>query len=298
MTLLATGLSGFVGSYCAQQLQALDLLFDHRPADLRRSEEVLAAIDAARPDMVIHLAAQSSVVAAIEDPAGTYEVNFGGTLNLLQALKGTGFRGRMLYVGSADVYGMVPEDELPVTEGQPLKPLNPYSVSKLAAEALCYQWSQSGPFEIVMARPFNHIGPGQGARFAVASFARQIAACRAGRAAGPLVVGDIDVTRDFSDVRDIVRAYGMLLAKGRNGEAYNVCSGVERSLRQIIRSLLDASEIDLEIEVDPRRLRALEQRRMRGSFEKLHARCGWQPEVPFEQTLKDTLDYWERKDST
>ena len=296
MSLLATGLSGFVGAYCAQQLGAVDLLFDGRPADLRRPEEVRAALAQARPEQVIHLAAQSSVMAAVEDPALTYEVNFGGTLNLLQALAESGFRGRMLYVGSADVYGVVPEGELPVAEARPLKPLNPYAVSKVAAEALCYQWSQGGPFEIVMARPFNHIGPGQGPRFAVASFARQIAACRAGRAAGPLVVGDIDTTRDFSDVRDIVRAYGALLASGRNGETYNVCSGVERSLRDVIGALLAAAGIEMEIQVDPQRLRAVEQRRMRGSFAKLRADTGWQPQVPFEQTLKDTLDHWDRKD--
>jgi GDP-4-dehydro-6-deoxy-D-mannose reductase len=297
MSLLATGLSGFVGAYCARQLGAADLLFDGRPADLRRPDEVRAAVGQARPDTVIHLAAQSSVVAAAEDPAHTYEVNFGGTLNLLQALKDAGFRGRMLYVGSADVYGVVPEAELPVAEARPLKPLNPYAVSKVAAEALCYQWSQGGPFEIVMARPFNHIGPGQGTRFAVASFARQIAACRSGRAGGPLVVGDIDTTRDFSDVRDIVRAYGLLLASGRNGEIYNVCSGTERSLREVIAAMLQASGIEMEIQVDPQRLRGVEQRRMRGSFARLHADTGWQPQVPFEQTLKDTLDYWDRKDT-
>jgi len=298
MPLLATGLSGFVGSYCAQQLAAVGLLHEGRPVDLRSREEVRAAVAEIEPDTVIHLAAQSSVVASVEDPTLTYEVNFGGTLNLLLALRDAGFRGRMLYVGSADAYGSVSQAELPVSEARPLKPLNPYAVSKVAAEALCYQWSQTGPFEIVIARPFNHIGPGQSDRFAVASFARQIAAYRAGRAQRRLAVGDIDTTRDFTDVRDIVRAYASLLVSGRNGEAYNVCSGVERSLRNVIQAMLGASGVTMEIEVGEERLRKLEQRRMLGSFAKLQADTGWKPEIPFEETLIDTLDYWDKRDAT
>lgn len=298
MPILVTGLSGFVGSHCAEQMPgAVDLLLaDMRLADVRKREEVHAAIAAARPSAVVHLAGQTSVPASIEDPVQTYQVNFDGTLNLLLALKDAGFRGRMLYVGSADAYGAVPEAELPVIEARPLKPLNPYAVSKVAAEALCYQWSQTGPFEVVIARPFNHIGPRQSVRFAVASFARQIAAHRAGRAGPRLAVGDIDTTRDFTDVRDIVRAYAALLRSGRNGEAYNVCSGVERSLRDVIRAMLEASGVDMDIQVAPERLRSIEQRRMQGSFAKLQADTGWKPEIPFEQTLIDTLDYWDKED--
>jgi GDP-4-dehydro-6-deoxy-D-mannose reductase len=294
--LLVTGLTGFVGSYLATWPDAGDLSVQGRPADLRDPERVLSAVEAARPDAVIHLAGQSSVAGSMHDPAATYRVNFDGTLNLLQALSDCGFRGRMLYVGSADGYGVVPEAELPVVEDRPMRPLNPYAVSKVAAEALCYQWSQTGPFEIVIARPFNHIGPRQSDRFAVASFARQIAAHRAGRAGPNLTIGDIDTTRDFTDVRDIVRAYIGLLASGRNGEAYNICSGVERSLRDVIGAMLDASGVRMELQIDPLRLRSVEQRRMRGSFAKLKADTGWQPEIPFEQTLIDTLDYWDKKE--
>lgn len=298
MQLLATGLSGFVGSYCAQQLGAVSLAHNGRRVDLRNPEQVRAALAEAMPDAVIHLAGQSFVPASLIDPSLTYQVNFHGTLNLLQALKDVGFRGRMLYVGSADAYGAVPEQELPVTETRALKPLNPYAVSKAEAEALCHRWSQSGPFEIVIARPFNHIGPRQSTHFAVASFARQIAACRAGRAARRLVIGDAGTTRDFTDVRDIVRAYAALLVRGRNGEAYNVCSGVERSVAQVIRAMMEMADVDMEIEVDAGLLRKAEQRRMVGSFAKLHADTGWRPEIPFEQTLADTLDYWDKEDRT
>ena len=296
MSVLVTGLSGFVGSHCAQLLPAVDLT-DGGWVDLRDAGRVRRAVEAAAPETVIHLAAQSSVPASFDDPRHTYEINFFGTLNLLEALRATGFKGTMLYVGSADVYGAVAQAQLPITEQSPARPLNPYAVSKAAAEALCYQWSRTGEFKIVVARPFNHVGPGQSAQFAVSDFARQIIACRKGKAPPRLKVGDIDTTRDFTDVRDIVRAYGLLLATGRSGEAYNVCSGVERSLRDVIRAMLDASGIEMEIDVDPQRLRTVEQRRMKGSFAKLQADTGWQPQMPFEQTLIDTLDYWDRKDA-
>lgn len=298
MQVLATGLSGFVGSHLLEQIPAVDLLYDGRPADLRNRDEVRAAVAAARPQAVVHLAAQSSVQASFADPVLTCQVNFLGTLHLLLALKDAGFRGRMLYVSSADCYGAVDDADLPVTEAQPLKPLSPYAVSKAAAEALCYQWSRLEAFEIVIARPFNHIGPRQSTRFAVASFARQIAACRAGRGERRLVVGDVDTTRDFTDVRDVVRAYARLLEHGRNGQAYNVCSGAERSVRDLVRAMLDLAQVDMSIEVDASLLRRTEQRRMVGSFAKLQADTGWQPKILLEQTLADTLDHWAQEGTT
>jgi len=287
--LLVTGLSGFVGSHLAQQAPAADLCLEGQLVDLRDAAAVLRAVRAIEPQSVIHLAAQSSVALALEDADETYRVNFTGTLNLLRALRDAGFQGRMLFVGSGDVYGSVPPELLPVTEGVPLRPRNPYAVSKVAAEALCYQWSQSGPFEIVMARPFNHIGPGQSAQFAVADFARQLAAYRRGQGPDRLKVGDISATRDFTDVRDIVRAYLALLSDGINGEAYNVCSGVERSLGDIIEALFEAGGTRMQVEVDAQRLRPSEQRRMRGSFAKLQSHTGWEPRIPLGQTLEDIL---------
>lgn len=293
MPILVTGLSGFVGLHCAARMPAVDLLHDGRIADVRSREEVRAAVGDAQFKAVIHLAGQTSVPASVSNPAETYQTNFDGTLNLLLALLDSGFRGRLLYVGTADAYGIVPETALPVSEDLPLRPLNPYSASKTAAEALCFQWARSSPFEIVMVRPFNHIGPGQSPRFAVADFARQIALVRKGAADAVLQVGDIDTTRDFTDVRDIVSAYSRLLEAGRNGEIYNVCSGVERSLRQVIDALCQAAGVQVEIRVVAERLRATEQRRMCGSFAKLRAHTGWQPAVSFSQTIEDILDAWE-----
>lgn len=292
-TTLVTGASGFVGSHLAEHLDLTGLEDNGRVVDLRRPAEVAAAVARIRPNVVIHLAAQSSVAIALQDPVETFNTNFHGTYNLLAALAQAGFRGRMLYVGSADQYGAVSPDELPVTEDRSLRPRNPYAVSKVAAEALCYQWSQTGPFEILMVRPFNHIGPRQSPVFAVADFARQIVAYRRGRGPGILSVGDIDATRDFTDVRDVVRAYLQLLEHGRPGEIYNVCSGRETSLREIISGLFDVSGTTMEIQTSPERLRPSEQRRMRGSYEKLRQHTGWEPRLDLRQTLADIVAYWE-----
>jgi GDP-4-dehydro-6-deoxy-D-mannose reductase len=296
MTVMVTGLSGFVGSWCAQQMPVVEMAEQGREVDLRDADAVQRAVCSIAPQAVLHLAAQSSVPASLEAPRRTYEINFLGTLNLLEALRDARFQGTMLYVGSADVYGATLESELPITEQCPARPLNPYAVSKVAAEALCYQWSRSAGFKIVVARPFNHIGPRQSTQFAVSDFARQIVACSKGRAPPLLRVGDIDTTRDFTDVRDIVRAYDALLRSGRNGEAYNVCSGVERSLRDIIRALCEVCGVEMKIEVAAERLRPAEQRRMRGSFDKLRADTGWAPAIPFGRTLRDIVDYWDQKD--
>jgi GDP-4-dehydro-6-deoxy-D-mannose reductase len=289
---LLTGATGFVGPHVRARLACIPLGPLEQPVDLRDEAAVRAAVAAAQPEQVIHLAAQSFVPRSFEQPLETYQINFIGTLHLLQALKETGFRGRLLYVGSGDMYGHVAPEQLPITEAHPLRPRNPYAVSKVAAEALCYQWSQTERFEIVMARPLNHIGPGQTARFAVAGFAAQIAAIWQGRQPPRLVVGDIDVTRDYLDVRDVVRAYELLLERGGNGETYNVCSGVERSLRSIIEQLLRLAGVAVEIVVDPQRLRPSEQRRVRGSYDKLQRATGWRPQTPWQDSLRDVWTYW------
>ncbi|MDD5376264.1 GDP-mannose 4,6-dehydratase [Acidithiobacillus sp.] len=290
MKLLLTGANGFVGQYVQAALPGVPL-----PAGLDLRAALDAAIAKIQPDTVIHLAAQSFVPASFENPRETFDINFYGTLNLLEALQSNAFKGRMLFVGSGDTYGRVPEADLPVREDHPLRPRNPYAVSKVAAEALCYQWSQTSSFEIVMARPFNHIGPGQSPRFAITDFARQVTEIRLGQHAPLLQVGDIDVTRDFTDVRDVVRAYTLLLEKGRNGGIYNVCSGREHSIRDLLQRLIALAGVEARIERDHARLRPAEQRRMVASFEALHRDTGWQPLIPMEQSLQDLLNDWEKQ---
>lgn len=262
--------------------------------DLRDSIAVTKSVREIKPDIVVHLAGQSSVPESFSDPMLTYDVNFLGTFNLLCALKESGFKGCMLYVGSGEVYGLVDPVQMPIVENCPLKPRNPYAVSKLAAESLCYQWSQTESFKIVLVRPFNHIGPGQSERFVVSDFAKQVVEIKRRMRLPKIFVGDIDVTRDFTDVRDVVRAYTLLLKYGVNGEVYNVCSGKEQSVRSILEMLIKLSDVTAEAVQDQSRLRKSEQRRIVASYEKLHRTTGWQPAFSLEQTLQDVLTGWER----
>lgn len=287
--ILVTGSNGVIGRHFRAQYGGSPLADGDGQVDICDAARVKAAVAAASPDAVLHLAAQSSVASSFEDPAATFAVNFFGTLNLLQALSAIGFRGVFLYCGSSDVYGRMDEAHLPVTETQPLRPLSPYAVSKVAAEALCYQWSQTQKFRIVIARPFNQIGPGQALRFAVPDFALQIAKIGRGERSPVVITGDLDITRDFTDVRDTVHACRMLLDEGLNSEVYNLCSGRERSLRSILNGLLEIAGIEATVQVDPERLRPAEQRRVVGDPSKIRAATGWAPEIPLDTTLRDIL---------
>ncbi len=291
MTVLLTGASGFVGRHFAARVDCMPLEKAGKEVDIVDREAVFEIVESVRPQTVVHLAALTSVPESFANPLETYKVNFLGTLNLLSGLREIGFNGRMLFVGTSDAYGQVADEKLPVVESQPLRPRSPYAVSKVAAEALCYQWSQTEEFDIVMARPFNHIGPGQDERFAIASFARQI--CGAGESPGTVAVGDIDVSRDFTDVRDVVDAYLELLSRGENGCIYNVCSQEERSLRSLLELLIARSGESVEIREDTARLRPSEQRRMVGCADRIGKVTGWTPKIPIEETLDAILDHWQ-----
>jgi GDP-4-dehydro-6-deoxy-D-mannose reductase len=286
--LLVTGGDGFVGTTFRAAFGGRPLNDVDGTVELRDSARLQRAIAQEQPEAVLHLAAQSSVAASFEDPFETIEINFLGTLNLLQALRAAKFRGVFVYVGSADVYGAV-EPGVPTREDHPLRPRSPYAVSKVAAEALCYQWSQTEEFRIVLARPFNQIGPGQNPRFAIPNFARQVIEIKYGRSAPVLVTGDLDVKRDFTDVRDTVRAYAALLEDGKDGEVYNICSGQERSIRSLVEGMLSAAGVTAEFQVDPARVRPNEQRSMLGDRSKVESQLGWAPGISLSQTLSDIL---------
>ncbi|MDP1708834.1 MAG: GDP-mannose 4,6-dehydratase [Gammaproteobacteria bacterium] len=292
--ILITGDGGFVGRRAlAYWSKATGLSSVAGGVDIRNKAALRECFANDLPDTVLHLAALSFVPDSFKDPETTFEVNFLGTLRLFEVLAECGFKGRLLYVSSGDAYGMVPTASLPIRETLPLRPRNPYAVSKAAAEALCFQWSQTGPFEVIVARPFNHIGPGQAPSFAISDFARQIAEIAAGRRPAVLNVGNVDVTRDFTDVADVLRAYELLLSRGHNGEIYNVCSGVERSLRALLERLLELSDVRAEIVVDSVRFRPSDQPRVWGSYEKLSQHTGWHPEIPLDDTLLSIYRYWE-----
>ena len=301
-TLLVTGRSGFVGQHVLRYLQgetglAWRLLAD-APHDLLMPESLDDWLADARPSAVIHLAGQTFVPDSFRNPAQTLQVNLLGTLNLLQALKRHGFQGTFLYVSSGDIYGQVPVEHLPITEAYLPRPRNPYAVSKLAAEHLCLQWAFSEPdWRIIVARPFNHAGPGQAGDFLLPDMARQLMRVRLGLQPPRLQVGDVDVSRDFLDVRDVVQAYFQLLEHGRSGEIYNVCSGTERNVRELIMQMADLAEVNVSLEQDPNRLRRAEQRRVYGCSEKLRRHTGWQPRITITTTLHDVLRDWEERDS-
>lgn len=294
---LVLGANGFIGNHLiAQSARAasdlgLELVASPPGLDIRNAPALETLLRDQAPDCVVHLAAISFVPQSAADPAETYEVNFIGTLNLLTGLARTGFSGRLLFVSSAETYGAVSEDELPIREERRFAPRTPYGVSKAAGELLCLQHSLGGKLDVRIARPFNIIGPGQSSRFAVSSFARQIAELeRVG--GGRMGVGNLDVTRDFVAIDDAIAALIAILKDGRSGEAYNICSGREISMSSLLADLVARARAPIDVHVDPAKVRPAEQRRVRGSFSKLHADTGWQPGVDMGTTLDAILAHW------
>ena len=298
--LLVTGGHGFVGQWVqrrAPPIGAADGFQIALPAadfDLLDSARVDATLAASRPDAILHLAAQSNVAASFKDPAGTFRVNAMGTLALFEGVKRAGLRPRIVLVSSGDVYGLVPAAEMPIAETRLPMPRNPYAASKVAAEALAYQWSQSEGLEVVIARSFNHIGAGQADTFAISGFARQIAEIEAGKRDAFIDAGDIDATRDFTHVSDIVEGYFTLFAKGASGEVYNLCSGTDRRIRDLLERMLGISGVRAAIRQDPARLRPSEQRAVRGNNGKI-SRLGWRPQVEMDAALREVLDDWKKR---
>jgi GDP-4-dehydro-6-deoxy-D-mannose reductase len=291
--LLITGHTGFVGRVLAEHVTAehgdrwnLATLAEHQDVRDPKLGDHIAPL---RADAVIHLAARTSVSESFQDPDGYFDVNFQGTLNLLRALRTSGFRGRFLYVSSGDCYGTIDEAQLPVDELQPLRPRNPYAVSKVATEALCFQWSQTEGLDAIIARPFNHIGQGQDERFVVPSLVKQVCSIRDGRSPNEIVAGNLEVTRDLTDVRDVVKAYIALLEKGRKGHVYNIGSGREVRIRDVLGLLLDLANVNARVTTDPQRTRRDEQLRMRADVAKIKSHTGWTSRIPLDESLRDIL---------
>ncbi len=297
MRVLVTGASGFAGRHVTVALSDAG----HEPIgvggpgemprgiDLLDAAAVRAAIVDAAPDAVIHLAGQAFVPPSIASPLATLAVNATGTAHVLEGVRAAGLPIRTLVVSSAEVYGRQRPERMPLDESAPLHPENPYAASKVAAETYAGVWSRLYGLDIVIARPFNHIGPGQDARFVVPAFAHQLAAIAAG-ASPVLSVGNLAAERDFLDVRDVAGAYLALLANGRSGEVYNVCSGRAVAIHEVLRQLMTIARVPVEVRDDPDRLRPSDVPVMCGDATKLRAETGWEPRYSLAASLRDIYD--------
>jgi GDP-4-dehydro-6-deoxy-D-mannose reductase len=308
---LITGISGFVGSHLAEYLlqhtdwrvagtvygpeENIEHLRDRLelyPAELSKLETVISIIERAKLDYIFHLAAQPLVSLSRRDPWGTLAINIRLQLNILEAVVRLGSGARILVVGSSEEYGRVRPDELPIKETNPLRPTNPYAVSKVAQDMLGLQYHLSHQLFTVRVRSFNHIGPRQRIGFVAPDFARQIAEAEAGLQEPVIRVGNLKPQRDFSDVRDVVRGYHLLITQGKAGEVYNLGSEQARSVRELLEILTAMSKVSITIEQDPERVRPTDVPVIFGDCTKIREQTGWRPKIPFEQSLQDVLEYW------
>jgi GDP-4-dehydro-6-deoxy-D-mannose reductase len=313
--ILVTGAHGFVGGHLLELLRAehpdVEAFALVRPrggapgprpggatvleADIDDAAAVASAVAIARPDRIVHLAGQSSVHHSWIDPGATLRTNVMGVVHLMEAVRAASLRPRVLVVGSADEYGIV-EGTGPVAEDTPLRPVSPYAVSKVAQGQLAMEYAVPGGAEVLRTRTFPHTGPGRGEGFAESSFARQLVEVAAGRRAPVLSVGNLDVVRDFSDVRDVVRAYWLLLERGacapRPATVYNVCSGRGVRLGDLLRRLIALAGVEVEVRQDPGRIRPADIPVLVGDNARLRAATGWEPRIALDQTLRDLLEDW------
>jgi GDP-4-dehydro-6-deoxy-D-mannose reductase len=293
---LITGASGFVGGHLAAHLEASGdevVGIDRVPhgIDITDAAQIREVIADVAPRAIYHLAGWADVGGSWKAPVEAFRVNAEGTLNVLSAAAEAGV-GRVLAVSSADVYGKVEPAELPLTVDSPLRPASPYAVSKVAADYLGLQaWLGNG-LPVMRVRAFNHLGPGQTDKFVAPAIASRIARAELGDGSDVLPIGDLSARRDFTDVRDVVRAYRLIMEHGEPGQVYNVCSGKDLAVQDLADQMLAQARIPLRFETDPELLRPVEVPVLRGSYQRLHDATGWEPEIPISQTLTDLLEDW------
>jgi len=317
---LITGITGFAGSHLA------DFLLEEHPeievwgtyrwrsrreniehiegrirlleCELDDATAVRRALEAARPDAIFHLAAQSFVPASWVAPADTLQSNILGQTNIFEAIRELELDPVVQIACSSEEYGLVLPGETPIKESNPLRPLSPYAVSKVAQDYLGYQYFQSYGIKAIRTRGFNHEGPRRGEVFVMSNFAKQVAAIEAGLHEPLIRVGNLDSVRDFTDVRDMVRAYFLAAERATPGEVYNIASGQGITIREMLQKILDRSTVAVRVEVDPSRLRPSDVEVLLGDASKFRAATGWEPRIPLDQTIADTLDYWRARFAT
>ena len=316
MRALITGITGFAGSHLAEFLLAehpdVEVFGTYRwrsrmdniehlrskvkllETDLRDYTSMYNALDRSRPDFIFHLAAQSFVPSSWSAPNETLTTNVSGQTNLFEAIRALKLDPVVQLACSSEEYGLVLPDEVPIKETNPLRPLSPYAVSKVAQDYLGYQYFQSYGLKAIRTRGFNHTGPRRGQVFVTSNFCSQVAAIELGMQEPVIRVGNIEAIRDFTDVRDMVRAYWLAVNHGKPGEVYNIATGHGIRISELLDRIIALASVKVTIEVDPERLRPSDVEILIGDSSKFRADTGWEPRIPFEQTLRDLLDYWRR----
>lgn len=308
---LIIGAAGFVGNYLIDQIQKNciwsivvtkmrheNVFWDGveiRDLDILNYTEIQELLQDVRPDCIFHLAAQSSVALSWKNPGLTVDVNIKGSLNVLDAVRELDYRPQILLIGSGEEYGHVKADEVPIGEENTLRPGNLYAATKACQNMIGRIYAKAYDLPVVMVRAFNHIGPNQTPQFVVPDFCRQIAEIEQGKREPIIHVGNLAARRDFTDVRDVVEAYILLIEKGEPGEVYNVGSGTAYSIREILEKIIQLSAVPVEIVVDYDKLRPLDVPVIEADIRKLKDCTGWNPQISLEATLQETLQYWRKK---
>ena len=305
---LSIGAAGFVGKYLIrhyqkqsgyeiyatklaneeileEEIQVFDL-------DILHKDEIIKLLYVIRPDYIFHLAAQSSVSVAWNNPGLTIDINIKGAVNVLDAVRELYYKPRILLIGSGEEYGYIEADEVPIKEDNRIRPGNIYAATKACQNMIGNIYSKAYDMKVLMVRAFNHIGPEQSSIFVVSDFCRQVAEIELGRREPVMYVGNLSAKRDFTDVRDVVRAYSLLIERGQPGETYNVGSGQAFEIKEILEKITALSQRQIKIEIDPNKIRPVDVPIIEADVRKLKEITGWQREISLEQTISETLDYW------
>lgn len=304
---LVIGAAGFVGKYLIDEMRAdgMEVFATKLPhekldsdgtavydLDIMDKEAIVALLFEIRPDYIFHLAAQSSVGLAWKNPGLTVDVNIKGSINVMDAIRELFYKPRVLLIGSGEEYGHILPGETPITEENALRPGNIYAATKVCQNMIGNIYSKAYDMELIMVRAFNHIGPGQAPMFVVSDFCKQVAEIEKGLREPVMKVGNLAARRDFTDVRDVVKAYVKLIRTGQNGETYNVGSGDAREIRAVLDLIISKSTADILVEIDPNKLRPVDVPIIEADIAKLNRLTGWLPQISLEQTVQETLDYW------
>ena len=304
---LVIGAAGFVGNYLIDEMFNSSMecyatklpheKFDNEHAevydlDIMKKDDIVSLLFEVRPDYIFHLAAQSSVGLAWKNPGLTVDVNIKGSLNLMDAVRELFYKPKVLLIGSGEEYGHIRPGETPITEFNLLRPGNIYAATKACQNMIGNIYAKAYDLDLMMVRAFNHIGPGQAPMFVVSDFCKQVAEAEKGLREPVMKVGNLAAKRDFTDVRDVVRAYVKLIDTGVPGETYNVGSGNAMAIQDILNMIVSMSSCEIKVEIDPNKLRPVDVPIIEADITKLNQLTGWKPEIPLEQTIQETLDYW------